>query len=536
LKQRRPKYFNGDHSESPESYINNLIAAGIAGSADKVRRTWAYISAGIDVVKGLPEASGVWDTRGPADRWSACFNEPDEPAWDNTYITDHGLETADEKALWDGTPETRKSNLKQIASYLDTLVSLSVLAALGGLDGNGSPSELYAHAAIDVFGQDETWAQSPGQLEQKYAIVISDVTTEAWEEGAPKRASDFIDFWSDVMSTAAGLNVGYVRADSLNPDANDWDVHPFLYDSNTYKLWAGGMGRESLDRLTLRLAMVNYGVGVDESEIAYPWSGGSRLTAAAAMGATAARLGKTRGLTNDLIFLGKDPGGGVSPEQVEMVGLQFLIGMFAQANIDPGSFTHSLHIGQDPTEVIPSSTQTLDQKPKITYKLGTGFDTVTPKSPEKKAVDEQANTKALLDHFITTINENPGAQLQIRTLFQSQVTAYETVALAVPGDPLHPERQVTSTPLSTARTPISTTTKLGNTTSPTLDFTDGDWAPLTVPALEALIKGDNNLIVYNDERYASLGWKPVDPPHREETAGSVTLYQDGAVKVPVSLY
>jgi hypothetical protein len=143
--------------------------------------------------------------------------------------------------------------------------------------------------------------------------------------------------------------------------------------------------------------------------------------------------------------------------------------MFAHATPD-GPLTHSLHVSQDLIEVIPSSTQTLDQKSEITYKLGIGFDTVTPKSPEKKAVDEQANTKALLDHFTTTLSQNPGATLQIRTLFQSQVTAYETVALAAPGDPLHPERQVTS------------------------------------------------------------------PPHREETAGTVTLYQDGAVKVPVSFY
>jgi hypothetical protein len=268
---------------------------------------------------------------------------------------------------------------------------------------------------------------------------------------------------------------------------------------------------------------------------------GNNLAAAAAMGATASRLGRSSigvGSDDEIIRGAADDGsGGIDSSLVTMVGPQFLIGMFAHATEpNDSSFTHSLHVSQDPIEVIPSSTQTLDQKPKITYKLGTGFDTVTPKSPEKKAVDEQANTKALLDHFTTTLSQNPGATLQIRTLFQSQVTAYETIALAAPGDPLHPERQVTSTLLSTARTPISTTTKLGNTTSPTLDFTDGDWAPLTVPALEALIKGDNNLIVYNDERYASLGWKPVDPPHREETAVTVTLYQDGAVKVPVSFY
>jgi hypothetical protein len=130
---------------------------------DEAIHTWAYISGGIEAVM---DKNG--NKLGVAERWQQCFVESGkEPDWASTFVTQSGLKTADGNDLpsWTDSDDT----LRQVAGYLDSLVSLAILAKCAGLSSisqvnTGSTTTLakvYSDSAIAVFGEAGTWARSP---------------------------------------------------------------------------------------------------------------------------------------------------------------------------------------------------------------------------------------------------------------------------------------------------------------------------------------------------------------------------------------
>jgi hypothetical protein len=351
--------YGPDAVRPPEKFFEDLYMRirNSEGVYD-VLKTWAYIAGGVGATM-FPE--DYTDDRSAAERWSACYSESDEPAWADTYVTEAGLVDKNGKPLWSDEPGSfaaRDGNLKQIAGYLDTLLSLSVLSYLGAPDGI---SKLYRQAAVDVFGEANTMAQNPGQLVFKDAIVISKAIANDWDD-YPYTVTDYMDFWSSgINKHGSGVQIQN-SFDSQNIRANDWDAYPSLEwgkrnPDGMYATWIGSKANESMDRARMRYAMMTptdkdkYGLkGTNLSPLFLTGD----IRAAAALGATAARMGKDKDATvEEEIDFGVPFGGSDTTGTATMVGLQFLIGMFAHAEApDPVPLTHSLHVAQQPIEVI----------------------------------------------------------------------------------------------------------------------------------------------------------------------------------------
>jgi hypothetical protein len=538
------RWFEGTEKEQPAEFIGRIMKEST--DADRMEATllWTYIAAGIDASAITNGEVGI-NQNGAAYRWERCFASRYasdvaeaggiEPIWNDIYLSKDGLKYKDGKLLPTALEFAENGILSQVAGYLDSFLTVALMLEYNGYASKPDGQRLiddYVKAAIAIFGQPGAYAKNPSDLYMENTLVLTKVQASNWDD-TRHEAVDAFDFWRLAQEDRILRHKGFRVVEdfrSRNPYYSDWSKNPLLEESPAYQAWAANGSAETMDRINLRLASqgtnrVIRSTSDPNVEIVRP--SGTKLPGTLFYGPAASDLGSERdesgAIVQDKIPRGMVESGtsfALDPTPLPMVGGQFLIGFFA-AEKAKSPFTHSLHATPSEPTIVPPSDGLLNQTPILQYRLGTTFDD----AKEKRAISDAQTLQSFLDSFAQLQLQNPGAQIEIRTSFSSEVKAYRSHIYGTSGS-IWP----TSIPAPTTepRKPIVTETTAGTTTVPTLNLDSAPWSPISYTDLQQVFTR-NTMIQYTDERFQSYIWEtaPKSDPYKVPSGGTTLVYTSG---------
>lgn len=507
------KYVNKNANQpDPDEFFKNLVANADASRKTMANRVWQYIAAGPNGVRTQSDP-----LQGPSYRWRKVFEGANRLDSDQVFIGSNEMyiiENGEKKTLQVDDPRV----IDQIASYFDTLVTLSVVADTGmSSDQNKQISEKYLKAAIDCFGSPGSFVDDLTQLEQQKSIIFDTWTPHAFTSAGNAirgSAGTYTDIWGAYRKyyhNAKGVPTSDWRSLSIY---NDFHLEPLAKDSKAAKtVWTdkgGSIAPETMDRIALRLATIpaDKRPAITDAQLDIVSRGYIWLPGSGVFGPTSALLGRKQGGTAETIAFGLKGDRptytykGIDNSQLDMVGGQFAVFMYAQAIPQFNSgFTHGLSV--TPKDVAITPRAELNQNIKVIYKLGNIF------SPSGDvAVDERLLTN-FVDKFKSLAND-PDKQsvLEARTYLTRQVTKYQLDTLWMPGAGM-PERVKGITPDTAVYDVPAVATALGTETVPASsfnNFNDG-WGEIKIDDLKNMML-TKNCVMFNidDDSYRSFRW------------------------------
>ena len=232
------------------------------------------------------------------------------------------------------------------------------------------------------------------------------------------------------------------------------------------------------------------------------------LPGSAVLGPTSALLGRKQGGEAETIALGLKADKptytykGIDNTQLDMVGGQFAVFMYAQAiPQDKDGFTHGLSV--TPKDVAITPRAELNQNIKVIYKLGNNF------APSGDVAVDARKLGDFVSDFIGMAND-PDKQsvLEARTYLTRQVTKYQLDTLWMPGAGMS-ERVKGITPDTAVYDVPAVATALGTETVPASsfnNFNDG-WEEIKIGDLKNMML-TKNCVMFNidDDSYRSFRW------------------------------
>jgi hypothetical protein len=568
----------GNRDENPRQFFNRLYTQATPAQRDEASYIWSFIAAGSGALTE-PAMQGIGtygnpEPASPAERWEMYFSGSGDLTWHNTFLYDEkglhinatgGLEQLGE---WG---ETSSPGSRQVAAYLDTLLTLALMARN---DGKNDLGLHYLNAAIDVFGNASSWAQEPDHLQQKFAIVIQLTRAQNWAMSGAPTLTGPTDWWVHWRrERAGGMHATDFRQQPQYK--NDFQLHPLLEDSPTFRAWAGapragalqGNGvfeNESVCRLALRLhamqssnASPRLSINSDRAEVTI-WSNGQQLTYGGMINyaPTASRLGRITTGSELQISRGVTPttGNWRPARDINIVGPQFVIGMFGhitefiELNIP---ITHSISVSPDFGRVEPQWHDNFDTPTTVEYRVSSGFGPFNPDNPTQglggvaRPCDQTATR--VLEMYREYVLKHPDTQVQIRTSFARRAQVYQVFWRYSAGHPDHPrivppgvddpapfERDGWELLSDTDWEHIPFVhTRMGNQTINTREFEYGPtqnitnnqgWSNINGEAgLRELLTSDDPFFTYTDHNYREWAWPQV-PEEAEEIIINGTRY------------
>lgn len=507
------KYLNGDKTQpDPDVFFKNLVAKADASKKAKANRVWQYIAAGPNGVRKQSDPS-----QGPSYRWRKVFEGSQSLDSDQVFIGSdkmYIIENGVKKTLQADDPRV----IDQIASYFDTLVTLSVVADIGMSSAqNKQISEKYLKAAIDCFGSPGAFITKLDELQQQKSIIFDTWTSQAFTSAGNAMggsAGTYTDIWGayrKAYQSTKGVPKSDWRSLSIY---NDFHLEPLAKDSKAAKtVWTdkgGSIAPETMDRIALRLstipadkrpAITDAQLDIAVGSIWFPGSMG--------LGPTSALLGRKQGGTAETIALGLKADKpthtykGIDNSQLDMVGGQFAIFMYGHKTIKIGDdgFTHGLSV--TPKDVAITPRDELNQNIKVIYKFGNSF------SPSGYVAADTRRLGEFVDMF-KALAKDPDKQsvLEARTYLTRQVTKYQLDTLWMPGAGI-PERVKGITPDTAVYDVPAVATALGTETVPASsfnNFNDG-WEEIKIEDLKNMML-TKNCVMFNidDDSYRSFRW------------------------------
>ena len=219
-----------DNQPDPDVFFKNLVATADDSKKTKANRVWQYIAAGPNGVRRQNDP-----LQGPGYRWRKVFEGANRFDSDQVFIGSgemYIIENGEKKTLEVDDPRV----IDQIASYFDTLVTLSVVADTGMRSGgqNKQISEKYLNAAIDCFGSPGAFINDLDELEQKKSIIFDTWTSHAFTSAGNAMggsAGTYTDLWGAYRKyylNSKGVPTSDWRSLSIY---NDFHLEPLAEDS-----------------------------------------------------------------------------------------------------------------------------------------------------------------------------------------------------------------------------------------------------------------------------------------------------------------
>lgn len=500
----------------PDVFIRDLVDNATAVEKNVSKEIWEYITTGAQVAHKKANPAEA-----PGERWRKIFeSSPNRFKGDEVFIGKGYLYEGDNKRIgsWDDDPRVAE----QVVSYLDTLLSLSVLSDLAGLS---TVKGHYKQAAMDVFGKPGAYATKPQQMEQKKTIIIDLWTTEAFSQGTKQNGANigtYTEFWAAYRETYKG--------DSLKGDwrslsqFNDFATQPLASKSKAGELWKSAIP-ETTDRIAQRAFLLdpsNPSRYVNNTDLDVS-VGGIFLSGRSMYGASGASLGAYRGdkpettvgpnkISPGLKYNSSGPFLGLDESLTsDVAGGQFAIYMFAHATPTPEAspFVHNIYA--TPKDLVVPRRATLDQDVSILYKVGNKYD----KSSSNTTVDQR-----LLDDFVVlfeshaTDTKYSSVELQTRTYMTKKITHYKLDTLWLPSSG---KSEVVHTPtlganfVGAEEDLPSVTTAFETLTVPKATFSnfndDTSWSVITTDKLKNLMLNQKSLLIdIKDDSFRDMPW------------------------------
>lgn len=504
-----------DNQPDPDVFFKNLVANADASKKTKANRVWQYIAAGPNGVKTQSDP-----LQGPSYRWRKVFEGANRFDSDQVFIGADSLYEIKDGQRVDldiNDKDTKEKILDQLGSYFDTLVTLSVVADTGMESAqNKQISEKYLNAAIDCFGSPGAFINKLDELQQQKSIIFDTWTSHSFTSAGNAMggsAGTYTDIWGayrKAYQRTKGVPTSDWRSLSIY---NDFHLEPLAKDSKAAKtVWTdkgGSIAPETMDRIALRLSTIQADKrpAITDAQldivVGSIWFPGSTV-----LGPTSALLGRKQGGEAETIALGlkadKPTYKGIDNSQLDMVGGQFAVFMYAQAipQLDDG-FTHGLSVNPSSKDVAITPKDELNQNIKVIYKFGNTF------SPSGDVAVDARKLGEFVDKF-KALAKDPDKKsvLEARTYLTRQVTKYRLDTLWMPGAGVL-ERVKGITPDTAVYDVPAVATALGTETvsaSSFNNFNDG-WEEIKIGDLKNMML-TKNCVMFNidDDSYRSFRW------------------------------
>jgi hypothetical protein len=551
-------------TETPHQFLDRLYTNAVNNPSqmNQASYLWSYIAAGSGNMSETQMAGGNINLSA-AQRWEQVFAPAvqGEMTWANTFITKDGLVTTAGGPA-EPIPSWNSSDVgaKQVASYIDSLLTLALVARHSG---SSDIAMEYRRAARNVFAPGGAWATEPSQMVQTHAIVIELTRAQNWNMGSASTITGSTDWWVLWQRNQRGGTWGDFRNDARY--LSDIKVNPLLENSTTFNAWAGpvrsgsvGNGtviytNESVCRLALRLhamqpanASPRLTTSSNNVEVT---AGGVVYGGMVNFAPTASLLGINRGGDVENISHGINAQGiWQTAANINMVGPQFLIGMYGHNDNPPPPLarlripiTHSIETRPKAEHLDPRHHNQIQENPIIEYWVSTGFG--EGENRRRASPDLQLETR-IMNEYDTFIRENSGAQVQIRTSFARRTQVYMVYWRDVAGGPNAPRNvppNINPQPIDNRGQPVlldstdwiaipNRRTASGNLTISTLEFQNNvGWSPLSKSQLQELVTRRDPFLQFEDTSYRTWSWPQLPPNTVEMNNGMRYDYKTGAL-------